>query len=59
MTPTRKWFAALIGGLTPIVITAIESGWDTAETTAAVTLVSGLLVAYLVPNADTPGGVPQ
>jgi hypothetical protein len=59
MTPTRKWFAALIGGATPIIITAIESGWDRAETAAAVTLVSGLLVAYLVPNEPTPGGVPD
>ena len=57
--PTRKWLAGLIGGLTPIVISAIESGWDNSETTAAVTLVSGLLVAYLVPNQPTAGGVPE
>ena len=59
MLPTRKWIAGLVGGLTPIVITAIESGWDRAETAAVVTLLSGLIVAYLVPNQPTPGGVPE
>ena len=57
--PTRKWLAGLIGDLTPIVISAIESGWDNSESTAAVTLISGLLVAYLVPNQPTPSGVPE
>lgn len=48
--PTRKWFASLVGGFTPIALSAIDSGWDKVESSMTVTLISGLLVAYLVPN---------
>lgn len=57
--PTRKWFAAFWTGMLLIVGHALVSGaWDVTEWGELVTLMSGLGVAYLVPNADTPGGVP-
>ena len=57
--PTRKWIAALITGLLTIGGHALaSSGWDTPEWAEVLTLASSLAIAYLVPNADTPGGVP-
>lgn len=57
--PTRKWIAAFWTGVLLIVGHAIAtSGWDATEWGELVTLASGLGVAYLVPNENTPGGVP-
>ena len=59
MKPTRKWYAALVGGLTPIVLQAIDTGWDKVETAQTVTLASALILAYIWRNEPTPGGVPK
>jgi hypothetical protein len=50
--PTRKWFALLVSGSTPIALSAIESGWDATESKMSVVLISGALVTYLVPNKE-------
>jgi hypothetical protein len=50
MLPTRKWYASLVGGFTPIVLSAIDSGWDKTESKMLVALVSGAVLAYLIPN---------
>jgi tetrahydromethanopterin S-methyltransferase subunit D len=58
--PTRKWLAGLITGLLTIVGHAVAtSAWDKAEWAEVLTLASSLAVAYLVPNAPTPGGAPD
>lgn len=50
--PTRKWVAAAGTGLLSIAATAVSTGdWDAVETGQVITLASGLLVAYLFPNA--------
>jgi hypothetical protein len=52
MTPTRKWWALLVSGFTPIALSAIDSGWDKTESKMSVVLVSGAVVTYLVPNKE-------
>jgi hypothetical protein len=57
--PTRKWFAAqvvAIGALLTMYVTT--DGWDDEETVALIGLVVQAFTTYLVPNQDTPGGVP-
>lgn len=51
--PTRKWIAALVAGMTPIILQGIDGGWHTTESKQAVVLWSGLLIAYIVPG-DSP-----
>lgn len=48
--PTRKWFAACIAGMTPVVLQGIDGGWHVTESKQAVVLWSGLLIAYIVPK---------
>jgi hypothetical protein len=56
--PTNKWLAARVAAAAGIIILFITTDkWDDEESIATVTLVSEALVSYLVPNADTPGGV--
>lgn len=56
--PTKKWLAALVGGATPIILSALDSGWDKTEEGMLVTLAGGLVLAYIKSNDDTPTGVP-
>jgi hypothetical protein len=57
--PTRKWWAMFITALAAFVITWIQVGEFNKEILIAlVGLVAQSLVTYLVPNANTPGGVP-
>jgi hypothetical protein len=58
--PTNKWIAARVTAIAGIAIMAVTTdGWDDEETVAAITLVSEAIISYLVPNSDTPGGVPD
>lgn len=58
--PTRKWTAGLLAGVLTIGAHAVGSeGWDKAEWAELLTLGSSLVMAYFVPNQDTPGGVPD
>jgi len=58
--PTNKWWAARVTALAGIAVMAVTTdGWDDEETVAAITLASEALVAYLVPNSPSPGGVPD
>ena len=55
--PTRKWWAALVGAVTPIVYSAVDTGaFDKPEQLATVTTVSSLLLAYIWRNDATPSG---
>lgn len=57
--PTNKWIAARVTAVAGILILFITTDkWNDEEWIATVTLVSEALVSYLVPNANTPGGVP-
>jgi hypothetical protein len=57
--PTRKWWAATVIGVAGLVTLWIQKGhWDSEVSVALVALLSQRIVSYLVPNQDTPGGVP-
>lgn len=57
--PTRKWFATQITATAALIASWIAAAeWDKALTISLVGLVSQAAVGYLLPNANTPGGVP-
>jgi hypothetical protein len=58
--PTRKWWTATILAVAGILSTWAAGGWDWTDALsgAAITLIAQRLISYLVPNQDTPGGVP-
>ncbi|MGH3390948.1 MAG: hypothetical protein ACRDOO_18940 [Actinomadura sp.] len=57
--PTRKWWAMFITALAAFLTGWIQAGEFNKEMTIAlIGLVAQALVTYLVPNSDTPGGVP-
>ncbi|MEU6355991.1 hypothetical protein ABZ896_42885 [Streptomyces sp. NPDC047072] len=57
--PTKKWWAALTTALAAWVINLIVAGEFNKEIwIALIGVASQAIVAYLVPNHKTPGGVP-
>ena len=57
--PTRKWWAMFITALAAFLVNWIQAGELSKEILIAlVGLLAQAAVSYLVPNADTPGGVP-
>lgn len=58
LLPTRKWLAAQVVGAAAIATSAIDSGWDATESKLVVALAVQAAVTYLLPNENTPGGVP-
>ena len=58
--PTRKWIAIQLTAIAGLVTAWLSVGeWNSTLTIALVGLLTQAAVGYLVPNADTPGGVPQ
>ena len=58
--PTNKWLAGVITSFTAFVSNWIMTGHLTKELWVAfVGVVSGAMLAYLIPNHSTPGGVPH
>ena len=58
--PTRKWWAAQIVALGALVTLWVTTGhWAKDESLALIGLIVQASTTYLVPNAPTPGGVPQ
>jgi hypothetical protein len=58
-TPTRKWIATQITALAALMTAWISIGeWDKTLTISAVGLLTQAVVGYILPNANTPGGVP-
>lgn len=54
--PSRKWLAARVTALTGLALMWATTGaWDQEETIAAITLVSGGALAWLLPNKDEGG----
>jgi hypothetical protein len=57
--PTRKWFAATFTALGAIAVLWIQEGGLTmAVGIALVGAIVQALVTYVLPNENTPGGVP-
>jgi hypothetical protein len=57
--PTHKWIATQILAVSALAtawMTAVE--WDRTLTISAIGVLTQAVVGYLLPNADTPGGVP-
>lgn len=59
--PTRKWMAATVIAVGGILATLATTGWDfTPEMNGAlITILTQRVVAYLLPNDDSPGSVPR
>ena len=58
LLPTRKWFAALISGVSAVAVSAVESGnFGQTEQAGLKVLALSLIVAYFKSNLGTPGGV--
>ena len=57
--PTNKWLATQV-----TATAALLTGWVTAEhwnktlSTTAIGLAAQAIVSYVLPNAESPGGVP-
>ena len=59
LVPTRKWFAAQIAAVATLVVAWLNADeWNKTLTVALVGLVAQALITYIVPNQETPGGVP-
>ncbi|MEW9547230.1 hypothetical protein [Nonomuraea sp. NPDC050783] len=59
LMPTRKWWAMLVVALGAIAVSWVSAGQLTKETAIAlIGVVVQAVATYLVPNDDTPGGVP-
>jgi hypothetical protein len=57
--PTRKWWAATVIALGAIATLWVTKGaFDRDVAIAAIAAVVQAVTSYLVPNQDTPGGVP-
>lgn len=58
--PTRKWWVTTVTAVGTIVVAALTGdGINTdAETILVVGIVVQRVVGYIIPNEDTPGGVP-
>lgn len=59
LAPTRKWIATQIAAVAALVTAWLAAGeWSSTLSIALVGLITQAAVGYLLPNADTPGGVP-
>jgi hypothetical protein len=58
--PTRKWWVAQATAVGALVVALIEAKWDfnSSLQIVAVGLVVEAFSTWLIPNLDTPGGVP-
>lgn len=57
--PTKKWFATQIAAVAALLTMWVTTGaWDMEETIALIGLLTQAGLSYLVPNDNTPGGVP-
>ena len=57
--PTRKWIVTQVTALAALLIAWVQAGdWNKTLAVAVIGLVAQMIVGYVIPNADTPGGVP-
>ena len=59
--PTRKWIATQVTAVAGWLVALIQANWEVTTTLqiAAVTIVAQALIGYLLPNDNTPAGVPR
>jgi hypothetical protein len=59
LLPTRKWWAAFVTSVAGVVVMGISAAaFSTEVKVALVWAIAQAAITWLVPNADTPGGVP-
>jgi hypothetical protein len=57
--PTKKWWATQVTALSALGVMYVTTGsWDQEETIAAIGIATQAALSWLVPNDQTPGGVP-
>lgn len=61
LRPTRKWWAAQATAVIGWLIAAITAEWviGTELQILAVTIAGAAFTSWLLPNENTPGGVPR
>ena len=58
--PTRKWIAAQVTGTAAFMTAWVSAGgWNSTLSIALIGLFAQAAISYVLPNADTPGGVPM
>jgi hypothetical protein len=58
--PTKKWWAALAGGVATVLASWIVTGeFDDVERGMVGTALTALVAAYFKSNDDTPAGIPR
>lgn len=59
LLPTRKWWGAFVTSVAGVVVMGISAdAFSTEVKIALVWAIAQAAITWLVPNADTPGGVP-
>jgi hypothetical protein len=57
--PTNKWLATQVTATAALLTGWVTAGeWNRTLTTTAIGLVAQAIVSYVLPNAESPGGVP-
>ena len=61
LIPTRKWFVTQITALTgwAIAFVHVHARWTDTIIIGLITIASQAAISWLVPNDNTPGGVPR
>jgi hypothetical protein len=59
--PTNKWFATQVTAIATFLVALIQNEWQLSSELQVVLvgLVAAAVISYLLPNSDTPGGVPE
>ena len=57
--PTNKWCATQVTGTAALLTGWVTAGeWNKTLSTTMIGLVAQAIVSYVLPNAESPGGVP-
>lgn len=57
--PTRKWMAGQVTAAAAFLTAWVTAGeWNSTLSIAVIGLLAQASISYLIPNVDTPGGVP-
>ncbi len=57
--PTRKWIATQVTAVAALLTAWVTAGeWNETLSIALIGLIAQAVIGYLLPNAETPGGVP-
>jgi hypothetical protein len=57
--PTNKWMATQVTAVAALLTAWVSADdWDRTLSTTAIGLVAQAIVSYVLPNSESPGGVP-